>query len=107
MLTPIAALLLTYALTGLIALLAAVSLWRPLRILLGEICGTEDRSRFWTVWSTLMMIVAPMLLVSMRRVDTDPTGLISGTVASALVGVVLALLGMGYAVWSRSPRADA
>ena len=107
MLTPIAALLLTYALTGLIALLATVSLWRPLSILLAEICGTEERSRFWTVWSTVMIVVAPMLIVSMRELDTNPAGLIRGTVAAALIGVVLALLGMGYAVWTRSPRATA
>jgi hypothetical protein len=105
MMTPIAALLLTYMLAGGTALLAALALWRPLRILLGEICGTEERSRFWAVWSTVMLFVAPLLLVSMRAIDTDPSGLIRGTVAWALVGILLALLGMGYAVWSRSPRA--
>ena len=107
MLTPIAALLLAYALAGLIALLAAVALWRPLRILLGEICGTEERSRFWTVWSTVMLVVAPLLLVSWRAVDADPSRLIQGTAGAALFGILLALLGMGYAVWSRSPRAEA
>ena len=39
--------------------------------------------------------------------DYDPTGLVQGTVTSALFGVLLALVGMGFAVWSRSPRADA
>ncbi len=107
MMTPIAALLLTYMLAGGTALLAALALWRPLRILLGEICGTEERSRFWAVWSTVMLFVAPLLLVSMQAIDTDPSGLIRGTVAWALVGILLALLGMGYAVWSRSPRAAA
>jgi hypothetical protein len=107
MLTPIAALLTAYVLAGATATIAALALWRPLRILLGEICGTEERSRFWTVWSTVMMVVAPLLLVSMRAIDTNPSGLIRGTVASALVGILLALLGMGYAVWSRSPRPDA
>ena len=47
MMLPIAALLITYALTALIALLAAVILWRPLSILLAELCGTEERSHFW------------------------------------------------------------
>ena len=108
MLTPIAALLLTYALTTLLATLAAVSLWRPLSLLLGEICGTEQRSHFWTVWSTVMMIVAPMLIVSMGSLATDPTWLVKSTVASALTGILLALMGMGFAVLSRSPRrADA
>ena len=105
MLLPIAALLITYALTALIALLAVVTLWRPLSILLAELCGTEERSRFWAVWSTVMMVATPMLFVSWRGVATDPTELVQGTMTSALVGVLMALLGMGFAVWSRSPRA--
>jgi hypothetical protein len=105
MLLPIAALLLTYGLTALISLLAAVVLWRPLGILLAELCGTEERSRFWTVWSTVMMVVTPMLFVSWRGVDTDPTQLVQGTMTSALLGILMALAGMGMAVWSRSPRA--
>lgn len=107
MLLPIAALLITYALTALIALLAVVTLWRPLSILLAELCGTEERSRFWTMWSTVMMVVTPMLFVSWRGVTTDPTELVQGTMTSALFGVLMALAGMGFAVWSRSPRAAA
>jgi hypothetical protein len=107
MLLPIAALLITYALTALIALLAVVTVWRPLSILLAELCGTEERSRFWTVWSTVMMVATPMLFVSWRGIATDPTELVQGTMTSALIGVLLALVGMGFAVWSRSPRAAA
>jgi hypothetical protein len=107
MLLPIAALLLTYALTALIAILAAVALWRPLAILLAELCGTEERSRFWTVWSTVMMIATPMLFVSWRGVATEPTALVQGTMTSALFGVLIALVGMGFAVWTRSPRVAA
>ncbi|WP_413061174.1 hypothetical protein ACLN6N_00485 [Sphingomonas carotinifaciens] len=107
MLLPIAALLITYALTALIALLAVVTLWRPLSILLAELCGTEERSRFWTMWSTVMMVATPMLFVSWRGVATDPTELVQGTMTSALIGVLMALLGMGFAVWSRNPRTAA
>ena len=107
MLLPIAALLLTYALTALIAILAAVVLWRPLSILLAELCGTEQRSHFWAVWSTVMMVATPMLFVSVRGIATSPTDLVQGTMTSALFGVLLALAGMGFAVWSRTPRADA
>ena len=105
MLLPLAALLLTYTLTALIASLASIALWRPLSILLGELCGTEQRSRFWAVWSVVMMVATPMLFVSMHSIATDPTELVQSTMTSALMGVMLALLGMGYAVWSRSPRA--
>lgn len=104
MLIPIAALLLTYALTALIATLAAVVLWRPLSILLAELCGTEERSRFWAVWSVVMMVAMPLLFVSLHSVATDPTELVQGTMTAALFGVLIALLGMGFAVWSRSPR---
>ena len=107
MLLPIAALLLTYALTALIAILAAVVLWRPLSILLAELCGTEQRSRFWTVWSTVMMVATPMLFVSMHGIATSPTDLVQGTVTSALFGVLIALVGMGLAVWSRTPNTAA
>jgi nicotinamide riboside transporter PnuC len=105
MLIPIAALLLTYALTTLIATLAAAVLWRPLSILLAELCGTEQRSRFWAVWSVVMMVAMPLLFVSLHSVATDPTELVQGTMTAALFGVLIALLGMGFAVWSRSPRA--
>ncbi|PTQ12207.1 hypothetical protein CLG96_06550 [Sphingomonas oleivorans] len=107
MLTPIAALLLAYSMTALLALFAAVTLWRPLSVLLGEMCGTEQRSRFWTVWSTAMMVATPMLIVSIGAIATDPVRLVKGTVASALTGILFALIGMGFAVWSRSPRAAA
>jgi hypothetical protein len=53
---------------------------RPLAILLSELCGTEERSSFWTVWSMVMMIALPLLFVSMARIATDPTELIQGTV---------------------------
>ncbi|MBT0670258.1 hypothetical protein HT136_17975 [Novosphingobium profundi] len=106
MLSPIAALLLTYALTILVATFACAVLWRPLGILLSELCGTEERSRFWTVWSAVMMVATPMLLVSLRRLATNATDLVQGTMTSALFGILAALVGMGLAVWSRSPRQD-
>lgn len=103
MFTPLSALITSYVLTAGIAGIAAVTLWQPLRILLGELCETEQRSRFWAIWSTVMMIGAPMLLVSMRTVSTDPTGLVQGTIAFALTGILIALAGMGLAVYSRAP----
>lgn len=107
MLAPIAALLITYALTALVSTLAAVVLWRPLSILLAELCGTEERSRFWTVWSTVMTVVTPMLFVSLRSVANNVPDLVQSTMTSTLFGILLALVGMGYAVWSRSPGRDA
>ncbi|MBF5091455.1 hypothetical protein F1640_15870 [Novosphingobium sp. NBM11] len=104
MLIPIAALLLTYAVTLGLAGLAAFVLRSPLSILLSELCGTEERSSFWTVWSMVMMIALPLLFVSMARIATDPTELIQGTVAATLAGILMAMAGMGLAVWRRVPQ---
>lgn len=104
MLIPIAALLLTYAVTLVLAGLAAFVLRRPLSILLSELCGTEERSSFWTVWSMVMMMALPLLFVSMARIATDPTELIQGTVAATLTGILMAMAGMGLAVWRRVPQ---
>lgn len=54
-----------------------------------------------------MMVATPLLFVSVRSIATSPTDLVQGTMTSALFGVLLALAGMGFAVWSRTPRADA
>ena len=107
MLEPIAALLITYALTTLVATLAAAMLWRPLSILLAELCGTEERSRFWTVWSMVMMVATPMLLASMKDIQVRAADLNQRTMTSALFGVLLALIGLGCGVWRRTPRHDA
>lgn len=103
MLTPLSALIATYVLTAGIAGLAAVILWQPLRVLLGELCSTEQRSRFWAVWSTVMAVATPMLLVSVRGIATEPTSLIQGTIALTLIGILLALAGMGMAIYNRAP----
>lgn len=104
MLIPIAALLLTYAVTLALAGLAAFVLRRPLAILLAELCGTEERSSFWTVWSMVMMIALPLLFVSMARIATDPVELIQRTVGATLTGILMAMAGMGMAVWRRVPQ---
>lgn len=104
--TQITALLVTYALTAVVSAAAALVLLRPLSILLAELCGTERRSRFWTVWSAVVMVATPMLLVSLREVATSPAELVRTTLATALFGTLVALLAMGWAVWSsRTPNA--
>lgn len=103
MMTPINALLLTYGLTSVLSLFAALMLWRPLDLLLADVCGTVPRARFWTVWSTVMICVLPLLIASLRTVASDPMLVVKNAVSSALFGILLAVLGMGYAVWSRTP----
>lgn len=84
--------------------IAAAALWRPLLVLLGDLCGTEQRSRFWTIWSVAMVILVPLLAVSAVNLNGDVVQVLRGVVFYAVGGIVTALLGMGYAIWMRTPR---
>lgn len=87
-----------------LALLAVAVVARPLKALLVDICGTEDRARFWTLYAAVMLVVAPLMVVS-------APGLLDAAVAAgigpvlqravfyALLGILAALVVMGYAVW--------
>lgn len=87
--------------------IAAAALWRPLLVLLGDLCGTEQRSCFWTIWSSVaMMILVPLLAVSAVDLNGDAVRVLRGVVFYAIAGIVVALLGMGYAIWTRTPRGN-
>lgn len=86
--------------------IAAAALWRPLLVLLGDLCGTEQRSRFWTIWSVAMVILVPLLAVSAVNLNGDVVQVLRGVVFYAVGGIVMALLGMGGAIWTRTPRGE-
>ena len=71
--------------------IAAAALWRPLLVLLGDLCGTEQRSRFWTIWSVAMMILVPLLAVSAVDLNGDAVRVLRGVVFYAVGGIVTAL----------------
>ncbi|MFV3131594.1 hypothetical protein [Niveispirillum sp. KHB5.9] len=98
--------LLGWCITLSLSALAAAALWRPLLVLLGELCGTEQRSRFWTIWSVAMVMLVPLLTVSAMDLEGDAVQVLRGIIFYAVGGIVLALLGMGYAVWTRTPRPE-
>lgn len=102
-------LLAVWAVSLVLALVAIAVVARPLRVLLEDICGTADRARFWTLYACLLLVVAPLLVVSApglldasAAIGFGP--LLQRTVFFALVGIIGALLIMGYAVWR--PIAD-
>jgi|GEM_PF-1067675 len=51
------------ALPLIISLVAAIYLHGVIRSLLVDICGTEDRARFWTRCAVVTMIAVPLMLV--------------------------------------------
>jgi hypothetical protein len=90
-----------------IAALTARALWLPLYTLLSELCGTEQRSRFWSVWSMAMIVLTPTLAVSMIDLGGSLVEVAQDTVLLTLGGIAVALIGMGYAVWTNTPGGGA
>ncbi|QJE74336.1 hypothetical protein HHL28_15755 [Aerophototrophica crusticola] len=96
-------LFLAWGITLVLAGFVAAILWHPMRVLLGELCATEQRSRFWTVYATIMMVLLPMLAVTLLGTDENLTRLVQGVVFYALGGIGLALVAVGWTVWSNRP----
>jgi len=45
-----------------VVLVALLYLRNPLQILLTDLCGTPDRARFWTAFSTITLFLVPLAL---------------------------------------------
>lgn len=95
--------LLTVALTAVI-----VGYIRPyLRKVLTDLCGTEERAQFWTVFSNILLIGLPTILALNYRPEAatleelffEVAGRLSGTLAGFLfalvcVGIVVSLFAL-------------
>ncbi|GJQ37286.1 MAG: hypothetical protein JETCAE01_32960 [Anaerolineaceae bacterium] len=89
---------LTIAVTALV-----VNYIRPyLRKVLVDLCGTEERAQFWTVFSNVVLIGLPGILalnyrpeaVTLEELFFEIAGRLSGTLAGFLFGLV----GVGFVV---------
>lgn len=98
-------LLAVWGLSLFLAVSAVTVLARPLRTLLVDICGTEGRANFWTLYASVLLVLAPLLVVSApglldaaaRSGDFGPA--LQRALFYALVGIIGALVIMGYGVW--------
>lgn len=91
-------------LTVLMSSAVTILLWRPLNTLLTGICGTGDRAHFWTVYSALFLFLLPLLVVTATPIGGDVARFVRLSVFFAACGVSLALVAVGYAIWSRMPK---
>lgn len=89
---------LTIAVTALV-----VNYIRPyLRKVLVDLCGTEERAQFWTVFSNVVLVSLPGILalnyrpeaVTLEELFFEIAGRLSGTLAGFLFGLV----GVGFVV---------
>ena len=103
---------LTFALvlvvSGTAAALIFSILYRSLLKIVIDLCGTENRDRFWTIYSGIMIVLSPILMISWDALSEDILRddllIPRRCVFWAATGVMLALLVFGFMLWSPSNR---
>lgn len=82
-----------------------IYLLRPLlREVLVDICGTQARAEFWVMFTQLMLIISPLLIViyfapTQYDVDVNITEAIKDTLFRSLLGDFIALTMIGQVIW--------
>jgi hypothetical protein len=76
---------------------------RPfLRKILTDLCGTEERSQFWTAFSNILLIGMPMIFAMNYRPEANNTEElffeVAGKLSGNLGGLLFALAGIGAIV---------
>jgi len=86
-------------LTGAVSALVVLTLDRPLRNILVELCGTRGRAAFWSALSRVVLVAVPLIFALAVQPDPDadvPVVLALATQLKwALIGVVLATVVLG------------
>ncbi len=85
--------------------LALIYLLKPLlREVLIETCGTNTRAEFWVMFTQLMLIISPLLIVIYFAPTTDSVPInvaeaIQDTLFRSLLGDFIALSMIGQVIW--------
>ncbi len=89
-------------LTLVISVLLAVYLRPFLRRILIDLCGTEERAQFWTVFSNILLIGLPVIFALNYKPEATGASALFFEVASKLSGnlggFLVALIGIGLIV---------
>ncbi|WP_158921203.1 hypothetical protein [Acidisphaera sp. S103] len=85
---------------GLTLIVAAFMQW-PLYAVLQLVCGTGVGARFWTIFSSLMIVVGPLFLVSIGALGTCSLAeFVRRAMVMISLGLIVTVTLMGFAVWS-------
>jgi hypothetical protein len=72
-----------------------VYLRRPLRRLLREVCGTDDRALFWSAFSHVVLVLVPLVALTLGRLglgrEESWLFAVVGLLQWALIGLVAAM----------------
>jgi hypothetical protein len=95
----------TIFLTGigltLVSALLVVAYLKPhLQRILVDLCGTEERARFWTVFSNVTLILIPMIAAMSCRPNNDvsPFFQLSTQLQWGLIGLIGSVVVMGLLI---------
>ncbi|MCP3662737.1 MAG: hypothetical protein GY696_09610 [Gammaproteobacteria bacterium] len=85
--------------------LTIITLLKPLLSdLLTDTCGTTSRAAFWVMFTQLMLVISPLLIVIFFA-STDPVSstnaadAIKETLFRTLLGIFIALITVGQVIW--------
>jgi hypothetical protein len=83
--------------------LAVVAYFRPyLQSILRDLCGTDERARFWVVFSSILLVGVPLIFGLGYNPQENAPGMLffdaASQVRANLLGFLLALLGIGFFV---------
>jgi len=103
-----------FAIEMAIALTAGVGLilafQQHLKTTLTDICGREDRAQFWVRLIQMMMILAPIILVTVfstaAQGDSSLLEVVRRAMLLSLSGEFIALIIIGRTVWSMIPSTE-
>ncbi len=76
---------------------------RPsLRKILTDLCGTEDRAKFWTAFSNVLLVGMPMIFALNFKPEAQTTNdlffEVAGRLGGNLGGLIFAVIGIGVFV---------
>jgi hypothetical protein len=87
------------AITVAVVLAALLYLRNPLEAVLTDLCGSENRARFWTTFSNLTLFLVPVALALDHQPDSVVKRAaifeISGQMESAVTGLVISVMVLG------------
>ena len=97
-----------WGLTFLLTLTVVAILRGPLFAVLQFICGTDVGARFWTAYSSVMIVIGPLFTVSLGAVQTaDLSDFLRTIMVRLSLGLIGAMVIMGLSVHSiRAPKAE-
>jgi hypothetical protein len=97
------AFLMALALTAVASVLVVIYLRRPLLRILCDLCGTQERARFWAAFSHVLLVLVPLVVVMLARPEAakgPPLFVVIDQLKWALAGLILAVMVVGMAVAS-------